>query len=370
MRGICRVKLFECDNCGQPLYFENTRCEQCGHALGYSTEKPPRCFLSNPMGMRGAWLLSREPRAPGLCANAVYEACNWLVPDDSAETLCLACRHNRNHSLICRTPRNLVRFRKLELAKHRLFYSFLRWGLPLANRSDDPQRGLAFDILAEVEGAPPIMTGHADGIITISAVEAEGAERERRRTHMGESYRTLLGHFRHETGHYFWDAFVSGGARLDEFRALFGDERRDYGAALEAHYRDGPPADWQQHFISAYATTHPWEDFAETWAHLLHIVDTLETAAAFGIAVHPSVAAAPASENDAGFDPYRALAIEPLIDRWLPLTFAVNSLNRSMGQPDLYPFVLSATAMQKLAFVRSLIQDAGETRPKATTARP
>ena len=361
------MKLFECDNCGQPLYFENTRCEQCGHALGFSTEKAALLSLE-PDG--DAWrALAVTERRFRLCANAAYEACNWLVPEDNAETLCLACRHNRTIPDLSDSA-NLRRFRQLELAKHRLFYSFLRWGLPLANRTDDPQRGLAFDILAEVEGGPPAMTGHADGVITISAVEAEGAERERRRTHMGETYRTLLGHFRHETGHYFWDALVSGGARLDEFRALFGDERRDYGAALEAHYKDGPPADWQQHFISAYATTHPWEDFAETWAHLLHIVDTLETAAAFGIAVHPAVAAAPASENDARFDPYRALDIEALIRRWLPLTFAVNSLNRSMGQPDLYPFVLSDPAVKKLAFVRSLIRDAGEHRSKTTTARP
>jgi len=345
------VKLFQCDNCGQPLYFENTRCERCGSALGYVASR--------------AELLSLEPAAPGWrakvtpelwfgsCANARYEACNWLVPADSDGMPCPACQYNRTVPDLSDAD-NLARFRSLQRAKHRLFYALFRWGLRPANRIEDPQHGLAFDFLAEQGDGMPVMTGHADGLITISAAEAESAECELRRCTMGETYRTLLGHFRHESGHFFWDTLVSGGPRLDAFRALFGDERRDYGAAVEAHYKDGPPVDWQHDFVSAYATTHPWEDFAETWAHLLHIVDTLETASAFGIAIRPAVGSAPQTEIDPAFDPYCA-SIDDLIERWLPLAFAVNSLNRSMGQPDLYPFVLSDRVIRKLVFVRSLM---------------
>jgi hypothetical protein len=91
----------------------------------------------------------------------------------------------------------------------------------------------------------------------------------------------LLGHFRHEVGHYFWDRLVATDPhQLEEFRVLFGDDRQDYGEALKRHYDEGAPANWQDTYISMYATMHPWEDFAETWAHYLHIVDTLETAGA------------------------------------------------------------------------------------------
>jgi hypothetical protein len=354
------LKLFECDHCGQPLFFENTRCERCAHELGYVAEKTALLSLE-PSG--DAWCSPGAPERRFLrCINARYDACNWLVPEGSPEGLCAACRHNRTIPDLAQSD-NLARFRRLELAKHRLFYSLLRLGLKPANRSDDPQRGLAFDFLAESEGTPQIMTGHADGVITISAAEADGAERERRRGDMGEAYRTLLGHFRHESGHYFWDVLVRERSSMTRFRELFGDERRDYGAAIEAHYASGPPADWQQHFVTAYASTHPWEDFAETWAHFLHIVDTLETAASFGLSVHPQVAAAPDSESDTKFDPYRAPSMAALVERWLPLTFAVNSLNRSMGQPDLYPFVLSPVAIEKLDFVRRLVWEAGTSAP-------
>ncbi len=350
------MKLFECDHCGQTVYFENTRCERCGHALGYAPERTDLLALE-PDG--DGWRATAVPMDRfRCCANARYEACNWLLPGDSPDTLCLACRHNRTIPDLS-IAENLARFRRLQRAKHRLFYSLLRWGLRPATRSTDPEHGLAFDFLAETGAGPTVMTGHMNGVVTISAAEAEEDERERRRIHMGETYRTLLGHFRHEIGHYYWDTLLRAGPRLDEFRALFGDERQDYAAALEAHYKSGPRADWPNSFISAYASTHPWEDFAESWAHLLHIVDTLETAATFGLGVHPTVETAPESDIDPRFDPYRVRSIGILIERWLPLSFAVNSLNRSMGQPDLYPFVLSSPAIQKLAFVRSLIEAAG-----------
>ena len=186
-----------------------------------------------------------------------------------------------------------------------------------------------------------MLTGHDDGLITINIAEADDAERERRRLELGEPYRTLLGHLRHEVGHYYWDLLVRDGGSIDACRAVFGDESDDYQQALNRHYQNGAPAGWQETYVSAYATMHPWEDFAETWTHYLHMVDTLDTAASFGIVVDPGSRDDPTLETEIAFDPYRARNFDRLVEAWLPLTVAVNSLNRSMGQPDLYPFALT-----------------------------
>ena len=297
------------------------------------------------------------------------DACNWLVPADGPDRYCFACRFNRTVPDLS-IDVNVQRWRKLELAKHRLFYTMLRLHLPLETRMEDPEHGLAFDFLADPpsQSGPKVMTGHDNGLITISLKEADDAERERLRTQMGEPYRTLLGHFRHEVGHHFWDLLVRDTGMIEGFRSLFGDERQDYNQALQAHYANGAPADWQLNFISSYATAHPWEDFAETWAHYLHMIDTLEMARAFGIRVDPVITDDPDLTTELDFDPHRASDINRLVDAWLPLSFAVNSLNRAMGQPDLYPFVLSPTVIGKLGFILALVREAGRP-PSASRER-
>jgi hypothetical protein len=369
------MNIFQCQHCGQPLYFENNLCQGCGRRLGFLEESQTVSALERSGEIVGeGWQALAAPEARyRFCANAAYEACNWLVPVESGEMFCAACRHNRTVPDLSQAE-NVTRWRKLELAKRRFFYTLLKLGLPLATQAEDPE-GLAFDFLADpAEGQwqpPTIVTGHERGLITISLAEADDAERERRRRDMREPYRTLLGHLRHEIGHYYWDRLVRDGAQLARFRTLFGDERRDYGAALAAHYAVGPPADWADHFITSYASAHPWEDFAETWAHYMHIVDALETASAFGLKVRPKYGGVgvPSANVDlaALFDPHRAEGLDGLIAAWLPVTFAVNSLNRSMGQPDLYPFVLSPPAIIKLSFVHDLIVSA---RTGAPARRP
>jgi hypothetical protein len=203
----------------------------------------------------------------------------------------------------------------------------------------------------------PAMTGHEEGLIAIRAAEADDVTREMARMSMHEPYRTLLGHFRHETGHFVWNKLVRNRDDFDGFRAIFGDEREDYDTALQRHYESGPRQNWQTSFISAYASSHPWEDFAECFAHYLHIVDTLETARSFGLAVDPRGHEEMASEVD--FDPYRANNAEQLVSAWVPLSVAVNSIQRSMGQPDFYPFVLSPPVVEKLEYLHRLIQAAG-----------
>jgi hypothetical protein len=348
------MKLFECQNCGQALYFENTRCESCGRRLGYLPAKAAVTALEE--GEDGLRAMADPASRVRYCANAQHDVCNWLIPEDSPDEFCAACRHNRTIPDLS-VPENVFNWRKLEVAKHRLFYTLLKLRLPLSTRGEDPG-GLAFDFLVSPPpGEPLVMTGHERGLITINLAEADDSERERQRREMGEPYRTLLGHFRHEVAHYYWDRLVKDTPALDEFRRLFGDERQDYAAALSKHYADGPPNNWVEQFVTAYASVHPWEDFAETWAHYFHMVDTLETANAFGLRVRPKVGKGANLATTVDFDPHSA-AMDRIIDSWLPLTFAVNSLNRSMGIPDLYPFVLAPEVIVKLAFIHDRIRAA------------
>ena len=352
------MKLFECQNCRQPLYFELACCPSCGHELGYL---PARNAMTTLRAKDGGLVALADPKARyRYCANAAHNVCNWLLPSDHGEQFCAACRHNRTIPDLSQ-PLNLPRWRKIEVAKHRLFYTLLKLNLPLATRSEDAE-GLAFDFIADQEqGLQSVMTGHASGLITINLAEADDPERERQRFEMREAYRTLLGHFRHEIAHYYWGRLVAPSPYLTEFRNIFGDEQQDYAAALERHYAGGPPADWHEHFVSAYASSHPWEDFAETWAHYFHMIDTLETAGAFGLSLGPKVAKAAELAAKIDFDPHRA-ELDRVIDAWLPLTFAVNSINRSMGLPDLYPFALPPPVIVKLAFVHRLIATRGRQR--------
>jgi hypothetical protein len=349
------MRLFKCQNCAHAVYFENVRCERCAHALGYLSSQAILTALE-PEG--AAWRALASPAEVWrFCANAADGACNWLVRDGESGIYCAACRHNRTIPDLG-VPANAAAWRELEFAKHRLFYSLLRLRLPLKTRADDPERGLAFDFLADPPGAGDhsrVMTGHDNGLITLAVAEADPAERERRRVGMGEPYRTLLGHFRHEVGHYYWDRLVRDGGHIAACRAVFGDDAEDYGAALRAYYQKGPPTDWQNRFISAYASSHPWEDFAETWAHYLHIVDTLEMAGAFALCLDPAVAKHEGMSFRVDFDPYAGAEIRQIVGAWLPLTSALNNLNRCMGEPDLYPFVLSPAVIHKLGIVHDLI---------------
>jgi hypothetical protein len=202
------------------------------------------------------------------------------------------------------------------------------------------------------------MTGHNQGLITINIAEADPAERERMRGKMDESYRTILGHFRHESGHYYWDRLIRDSAWLQPFRDRFGDDRADYGKSLKTHYQNGPPADWKQRYVSAYASTHPWEDWAESWAHYLHIVDTLETAYQYGLVISPRAGNDGSRSAQHDFNAYKEEDFDVLIDHWLPLTFALNSLNRSMGHEHAYPFVLAPAAIEKLRFVHQVVAGA------------
>jgi hypothetical protein len=256
---------------------------------------------------------------------------------------------------------------KLETAKRRLVYSLLEHDLPLRTKAEDPANGLAFELKADPPDGPRVLTGHDDGVITLNIDEADDVQREKRRLSMHEPYRTLLGHFRHEIGHYYWDRLIKNSSRLEDYRRLFGDEQADYNAALKLHYDNGPRANWNEQFVSAYASVHSWEDWAETWAHYLHMTDTLETAAACGLSLQPNRKDDPVLKKQK-VKPVQRQSFDEIITNWFPLTFALNSLNRGMGLSDAYPFVLPTPAVDKLRFVHETICHANN--PNLSTGKP
>lgn len=350
------MKIFHCDHCDQLVFFENTRCLSCDQILAFLPDLSEIGSLQDAGD--GLWSCA-NPQTQGkkyrLCDNYTREnVCNWAIDADDANPLCISCRLTRvlpDLSL----PQNKQAWFLLEAAKRRLVYTLLQLKLPLANKTEDPIGGLTFEFLADPldPSAPRVLTGHDNGLIVINIAEANDAEREKRRMEMGEPYRTLLGHFRHEVGHYYWDRLIANTDRLAAFRQRFGDEQQDYGLALQNHYQNGPPADWQSRFISTYATAHPWEDWAETWAHYLHMTDTLETAAACGLALKPRRRDEPTLKTDPQI--VERGAFDRMIEAWYPLTYVLNNLNRGLGLQDGYPFVLLDEVVDKLRFVHETI---------------
>ncbi len=352
----CGMKIFRC-TCGNTLYFENTQCLQCGRKLGFLPDVLELSALEPAAGGRHLALApAARERHYRPCLNySQSNACNWMVPEDDPEPYCTACRLNEVIPNL-EQPGNRALWIRIERRKRRLVYDLRRHRLPVFSRSEDPIRGLGFAFLEDQTadeslefhdrtGDQPILTGHANGLITINIAEADDVERERMRVQMNEQQRTLLGHFRHESGHYYWDLLVRGGAMMERVRASFGDERVDYAEALDRYYTRGPQPGWHEHFVSAYASAHPWEDWAECWAHLLQIVDTLETAAAIGLAPPEAV-----SEQ-----------MDDRIRHWIELARNINLLNRSLDQPDPYPFVLTPPVIDKLKVVDEVMGSSGFT---------
>ena len=352
------MKVFHCDHCGQLLFFENTTCVNCRRTLAYLPDLRVVGSLDATGG--GTWT-SPLPRAAGrtyrLCVNYTEHAvCNWAVAADDPQALCRSCRLTHIIPDLTRMG-NTAAWSRIETAKRRLVYSLEGFGLRVENKFVDPKGGLSFEFLADPDDmdAPRVLTGHDEGKITLNIAEADDAERERRRLQMHEPYRTLLGHFRHEVGHYYWDVLIKESPRLGACRALFGDDRKDYSEALKAHYDNGPRPDWQKAFVSSYASVHPWEDWAETWAHYMHMTDALETAADAGLSLKPPRKDEPTLPKAA--EPSVA-PFDRLVRDWFPLTYLLNSLNRGMGLADAYPFVLSPAAIEKLRFVHETIHAA------------
>jgi len=341
------MRLFRCA-CGNVLFFGSSRCLQCGCEAGYDPSAGT---------MRTFHHAARDVRR---CANGLdFGVCNWLLPAASPETLCLACRLNRMIPDLS-GQRNRLLWSRMEMAKRRLLYGLLALGVPLRTLEEDPQGGLAFDIVSTTSN-PSVTTGHLNGVITVNLEEADDTYRQINRGQFGEPSRTLLGHFRHESGHYLWSRSLS---RLDwghplrtAFRARFGDEWLDYAAALTRHYRSGPPANWEKEYITAYAASHPWEDWAETWSHYLQIVEGVETCESLGLRVGSLALPLVRLPGHAGSlppglpsTPAEDGAFLALLQRWTCLSSALNEIAQSLGEALLYPFFITVPVAQKLRY--------------------
>ncbi len=364
-------RAFRC-KCGRPVFFRNSHCLACDTPLGYL----PESLKVQPLEpAEGAWQVHGDSEGPRYkrCANHVRAACNWMLAADDAAPLCIACRLNRTIPDLS-VEENRADWRHIERAKRRLVSQLLALGVPVRTRvegagEEDTERGLAFDFLRAAPGEK-VFTGHVDGVVTINIEEADHVRREQIRKAMHEPYRTMLGHLRHEVGHYYWDRLVEDSPWHAPFRELFGDERADYAAALKRNYEEGPQQDWLQHFVSAYASSHPWEDWAETWAHYLHMVDAMDTALSFGL--H-------AEDVEVDTEPFAMEVLERpdpdflyFLNSWIELSALFNEMARSMGQRFFYPFVLSAVVVRKLHFVHRVVvgSAAGEKIPPPTESQP
>jgi len=335
---------FHCPNCGQRLAFENSECLSCGSKLGFSLDQMALLVIAkrNEDSDHAGAVAATEYQ---LCANLYVAECNWLVPVNLPGGLCESC------SLTIERPNDadtvgLAEFARAEAAKRRLVAELHELKLPITGRDQDPDDGLAFRLLSSAN--EKVITGHDNGLITLDLAEGDDVHREQLRVEMEEPYRTLLGHFRHEVGHYYFYRLVRSPESLARFNELFGDPDADYQAALDRHYNEGAPEGWSETFVSSYATMHAAEDWAETFAHYLHIRDTLDTSASCGLA--------PAA---ATFDrpPLGPSAFPTIIEMWLPLSWSLNMVNRSMGHDDLYPFVLPPAVLDKMQFVHTVIEE-------------
>jgi hypothetical protein len=355
-RDIDGMKTFHCTNCQNLVFFENVMCLNCQHALAYLPDERQMAALKP--GNDGTW--QHNSRAYWLCANNVdYQICNWAVPVEDTERLCRSCRLTHVIPNLSQ-PGNKESWHRLEIAKRRLLVTILDLDLPVSRKTPSDPAGIEFEFLSDSDrptgDGSRVLTGHDNGLITINVAEADDVYREQQRTRHNEPYRTLLGHFRHEIGHYYWDRLVDGTPRQSDFRSVFGDESADYQLALRQHYANGPPVNWENDFISAYASTHPWEDWAESWAHVLHMIDALETADSIGVSLQPPRANEPALSLPARAALDDAAQFSAMIRAWLSLTYALNNFTRGLGLPDSYPFVLSNRVVEKLRFVYQTIK--------------
>jgi hypothetical protein len=353
--------------CGAAIFFRNSQCLSCGRTLAYEPESARMVALvSEHLPQGDAWLIEGDSSGMRFsrCSNYQNAAnCNWLRPAGIASHhdrgLCISCSLNRmipDQSM----EENQQLWGRIELAKRRLVSQLLALKLPVRSKLpgvwQDERQGLAFDFLRDWPDQQ-VTTGHANGVITVNALEADDAERERIRAALHEPYRTLLGHLRHEVGHYYWDRLVLYTDWLTPYRQLFGDERADYGLALQKHYAQGARPDWRAHHVSEYASSHPWEDWAESWAHYLHLRDALDSAASFGLTADDVESRVQPFGRDALWDDSRpgSDAYLQLINDWLRLTSVLNELSDSMGQAPFYPFVFSRAVVAKLQLVHEVI---------------
>lgn len=347
------VRMLRCPSCGFVARFEALECVRCGTALAYHLPT-----LAMGLAVPGGTVIAGQRWRT--CANRGTWRCTWLVAEETGGAECVACRLVRRRP----DPEDVLAVGTLAQtaqAERRLVVQLVELGLPTVPHHERAG-GLGFDLLSARPAGEPVVIGHANGIITIDLTESLDAHREMLRATLGEPYRTMLGHFRHEIGHYYQGILVDGGPFQAECRALFGDETASYAEALERHYALGAPTGWVASYISEYATMHPWEDFAETFAHYLHITDTLGTASAAGLVLRAEHLEGLLDHDVVPRASYADATMSEILDDWNWLSLMLNRVNRAMGKEDLYPFAIVGAVARKLDLVHRLVQ-ASRVRP-------
>jgi hypothetical protein len=341
------VQMLRCPRCHDVTVLETLECPGCGLAVGFH---PPTLTMRE--ATRGGVDVDGRTWVP--CSNRGW-GCNWLVAEDVGAARCLSCRLNRQRPDASDTMA-LEKLSDASRVMRRLIVQLAELGLPV-----DPfyerEGGVAFDLLSSDSGQGRVTIGHANGVITIDLIETLDDYREALRIRLGEPYRTMLGHFRHEVGHYYQWILVEQTGWIDECRELFGDERASYSEAIDRHYREGAPEGWDASYISEYATMHPWEDFAECFAHYLHITDSLTTAAAGGLVLQADRLDGLIDADVAPRRSYQDASTSEMLGDWQWLSLLLNRINHAMGRSDLYPFTITEPVRTKLDFVHRVVRD-------------
>jgi hypothetical protein len=355
------VRVFICSTCQHELDFESMSCPNCDSSVGYVSDRRDVVVIVADGPAR--YSVDGDSAAQWRCLNASW-GCNWMLPADGGDVWCLSCRLTRGRPDEA-DPAAVVAWSAAEAAKRRLVFQLGELGLPIEPRSPTTPRGLAFD-LVHVPGASAV-TGHDRGIITLDLSEADERHRDELRRNLGESFRTLIGHLRHEVGHYYFAHLVGQHDRILEFRALFGDERIDYSSALDEHYRRARTGDDKadlSRFVTAYAAAHPLEDWAETFAHYLHTLDGLQTADSHGLAAR--------SREDGGRVKSASsspVSFSSILERWLPVAEMINAIADGLGSSRPYPFTLSPVVVTKLEFVHACVTAHSDREDSYATSR-
>lgn len=337
------MRIFHCDRCGGVVAFSAHRCPSCEAPLGYvDVERDIRVLT--PTDDAVSYRIDGHDRLDWRCLNAAW-GCNWMLPAGSENSWCRSCQLTRGRPDEGRQEA-VEAWMAAEAAKRRLVHQLDTLALPIEIRSSSAPDGLAFD-LVHLPGEGGI-TGHLDGVVTLDLAETDEGHRDDLRRQLGEPFRTVIGHLRHEIGHHYWPRLVGQSDELDRFRRLFGDERVDYAQAVDRHYSGGNTSWDPTRFVTAYAASHPLEDWAETFAHYLHIIDAVDTAVAHDLVP-------PRSAGVLVADVIGELELTDILDAWRPINNAVNAIAETLGAPAVYPFEPVGVVVDKLAFVHGQI---------------
>jgi hypothetical protein len=335
-RGKCK--------CNRWLFFGNTACLGCDRSVG-------RCCACRAMASFSPASTSELFSCDNChaevqpCANRNLGICNCFAnqTDSTGNVLCTYCEFTRvvpPHD----SPDKFSRWRELESAKRRLLIQLSGLEFPPFASKFVPTCPLVFEFKEDTvlpDGSiEAVFTGHENGVITINAHEADSVRREQSRVAFNEPQRTLIGHMRHEYGHFLDLCCIQGDLLRAKYVELFGDPATvDYAEAKTRYYAQGPTGNWPESYVSAYASMHPWEDFAETVNVYLDLMALAETAR---------------DQLGSNIDTSANGCVATFISELLDLAITVSEFNFDMGLNALLPERFNDEVVCKLSYVHSL----------------